>query len=481
MKRAIALLLSLTVLGAAGMLYAHCVVDASAEAVEVRKTLLCGDRAAAEGVELRMPAGCGSCGWSTVLSIGAETEAETGFSFAKPRYDSTFVEGNHSGVNISVISSDGCDLRTPGTPARWRWGADFSKAEPQFGSPPELLLDILRDVAARTGADEKRTERLELGDYFDFLPLHTWLDMPYGTRVVTPEGETVTSEEAGGRLGDYFRLPVPEGLDVDVTIEKDAAGDIVSWAFVTVNEQSIYMYTLGYVGEDACYFSFVDAGQALDFSEMPYGRGMYRAPIERGGGAPVLRLDELEQAVPLAEGEQVKKMDSFGGRFLLLTQLDGMLYLSSVNLEDMSHEQAIALCEHSGEEAVSRFILEDGSYYVETPERRYALAVPEGDGYRLRLSGVLSDPDWGYSGDMWGTDLLWDGERLFVAECFSTALSKDGERESGVCLWVYGEEGLRCALRYDTSLSDPPCVTFLEYGRLTGWAVSTGTPEIKLS
>ena len=50
MRRALALLLALTLLGAAGLVYAHRAVAATAEAVEMRETVLCGDSSAARGI-----------------------------------------------------------------------------------------------------------------------------------------------------------------------------------------------------------------------------------------------------------------------------------------------------------------------------------------------------------------------------------------------------------------------------------------------
>lgn len=491
MKRAVALLLTLALLGAAGMVCAHRVVGASAEAVELRETVLSGDRAAAEGVEVLMHAACeaGKCRWDTVLSIGAENTAETSFCFM-PRGGGEGVGREYCGVSISVIASDCGSVGEAGSTVKKWWGPDFSRADlSRFGSPPELLLDILLDVAARTGADEKRTERLALGDYLGFLPLDVRLDLPEapdGICALAGQGVRLSRDEAVEWLRDYFRLPVPEGLEVDVTIEKDDTGDIVYWGFSAVDVGALYMRTLGIAGEDACYFCFDVPDGDIDCSALPWGIGLYRLPLERDGGALVLRLDELEQFVPLAGGEQVREMDTFGNRVLLLTQRDGMLYLTSVNLEDMSRAETTAMCKYSRGDAVSRFILDDGSYYVKTEQqypfaetdRRYALAEPEGDGYRLRLCGVMSEPYWG---DTLGADLLWDGERLFVAKCFSSSSIPDGESEAKAYLWVYGETGLLCQLRYDSSLADPPCLVDEVEGRMTAHQVYMMTPELSLT
>lgn len=487
MKRYVILLLSLALLGGLGLVCAHRVVGAGAENVEVRETVLSGDRTAAEGVELLMHAACGKCSWNTELSIGAENRAETRFHFGS-RGSGESVYWDYYGVMISVIASGSGSVEDAGGRVKAWWGPDFSRADlNQFGSPPEPFLDMLLDVAARTGADEERTERLELGDYFDFLPLEVWVDLPEwpdGTYALAGQGVKLTLDGAVEWLRDYFKLPVPEGLEVDVTIEKDYAGDIVYWSFSAVD--ALYMRTFGIVDEDACYFYFNEPGGDIDCSALPWGLGLYRLPLERDGRALVLRLDELEQFVPLADGERVRGTDIFGNRFLLLTQRDGMLYLTSVNPEDMSRAETTAMYGYSGEDAVRTFILDDGSYYVETEqryplagpeetERRFALAVPERDGYRLRLCG---EPYWGY---IWGAGLLWDGERLIVAKGFSSGTIPEGESEAGVSLWVYGETGLLCALRYDSSLGDPPCLVDEADGRMTAHSVYMMTPELRLT
>lgn len=134
----------------------HKALSALQEDVFLTEMVDYGDRAAVEGLELRLVSRCGSCMyWSTAHICGDPGQTQTQFTFtpedstpsteiSRREYFSMFI---HSGMGASTSGGDG------------------------FQFEQEGIDKILEDVASRAPENgEVYREEVDLKDYLDFYP-----------------------------------------------------------------------------------------------------------------------------------------------------------------------------------------------------------------------------------------------------------------------------------------------------------------------
>ena len=152
MKKAAVLFLALTIIGAAGLAWAHCAVSASAEAVELRETVLSGDRAAAAGVEVQFPTKCmGHMYWDTSLSVGAENTVRTQFRYESAG-ETRRASSDSYGANLKVMVN---------------FGGQGASTLSETGGLERAVLE----TAGRTDPGTQNTELVYLNDYCEFMPM----------------------------------------------------------------------------------------------------------------------------------------------------------------------------------------------------------------------------------------------------------------------------------------------------------------------
>lgn len=520
MRRALALLLILTLLGAAGLAYAHRIVGGTCDDVEMRETVLCGDSAAAQGIKARVPVYSGGhLFWDTELETASDSAPVTDFRYSSMREN---INGEHGyyGLSVNLMTNMG---------ASGNFGPEFDfdpEYSGRFGDDYYLIYgDILRAAASRTAPGQEHTEYVELTDWIDYVPLQFDLDLP-GYNYVYDNGEEYIEINRGftGMLGakmsEYFRLPLSGPCPMKVSVSKNIDGDIVGWQLNGVYEymdevtDSPYMtedgpgnvaavsagtwdglnvQSLSVVTDDACYFAFEqwgserDAGR-VDFSVLPGGRGVYRLPFEYEGEDTHIThvyLDDIEAVLPVDDGEDVELLDTDGERLLMFTIGNGKMYLTQAKLPELTDVRKTELTDmvDMGDyrpDGYSRTMQSEGLYYLETTGGRVLLLENvDGGDYELRLNvprdlGGAEEPVenmlWNMnirqSYDNYNSAMLWDGERFVMARwCGSSDYYGEAR---GFVLWVYDKTGLVYCGVYDSSLTRPPTELYNNVVRSSG-------------
>ena len=449
---ALLLALSLAVLAEAGRW-----VNSAREQVELRQTVLFGDAAAAEGLTASWRVQSQRrLFWELKADLGGpEPEAEVSFRLAPGMEFSQAAETSmylhYAGYAYSISNN---------TEAQ-------SDLETAYG---DLLLRPALDVAGRTGRGEKRTERVALGDYYETMPLQLSLQTETG---YYSSGEAGDDKEF---LADLFRAPVPEGAELEITVQK--SGDLVKRVESTVVEQmevtdsgttiryDLEAPYLGAFSDRRVYLLLEEADGEVRPHRGRDGAGIYVLPFDEGEEVPMSNrsyweLDRSEAGLlcpaedwgePLAltlsadqeklllltwaEGELILHVyDAAGGRLLQRLALPGT--------EDgaASWERNLPVVYPSeGFLLVGAFngdfclLEESDAGYVPAVSGCLAVQV-EQDGavYRTESSCLLED----------GMSAVWDGERL------AWAAPSWG---SGFYLAVADREGLAYLGRYTTSM-----------------------------
>lgn len=501
MRRALAFLLALALLGTAGIAYAHRAVAATGEAVEMRETVLCGDSAAARGIKARVPVYSGGhLFWDTETETSADSVPVTEFRYSAARED-TRGRGGYSGLNVQVMINMG---------AGGNFGSDFyfdEEYDDYVGGYYAVYGALLRDVASRTKAGEEHSEYVELGDWVDYLPLQFDFDLP-GFIYVFDNGEESVETNRGftgpleRRLAEYFRIPLAGPAPMKVSVSRNIDGNIVNWnissaqlgedestdppgtaAAVSVSSDTwagLNVGCLSTVTDDACYFVFDEWPEErgiwrVDFSALPGGRGVYRLPVEYNGeNITRVYLNEISSVLPVADDEYVELLDSDGERLLLFTVANGKLYLTQASLPELADVRKTELTELAeleyGDDGYSRVARAEGLYYLETTGGRVLLLESvDGGEYELVLNvpkdfpgaeesveSMLWEKEIRQSYGNYNSALLWDGERFAMARwCGKDGSGFYGEA-AGFVLWVYGRTGLLYCGVYETSLSRSP-------------------------
>lgn len=514
MRRALALLLALALLGTAGLVYAHRAVAATSETVEMGETVLCGDSAAARGIKARVPVYAAEhLFWDTEMETPSDSAPVTEFRYSAAR---EYPDGGrvYSGLIVNTMTNMG---------AGGNFGKDFDFDEGYDGYVDRYYAvygELLRDVASRTAPGEEHSEYVELTDWVDWLPLKFDFELPGFIYVYDNGEESIETnrgftEPLGQRLAEYFRIPLPGPAPLKVSVGRNVDGDIVDWNINSVyrdegdaDGESVNTWDGLDVGcqstvtDDACYFVFdvwsSERGTGrVDFSALPGGRGVYRLPIGTGeytntngsfsaDEATRLFLDDIETVLPVADDEEIELLDSDGERLLLFTAENDKLYLTQAPLSDLTDVRKTELTDmlelEYGYDGCSRVARAERLYYLETRGGRVLLLESVGGGeYELVLDvprdfpgteksveSMLWEKDIRQSYDNYNTALLWDGGRLAVARWCGKESSGFYGAAVGFVLWVYDRTGLLYSGVYESSLSRSPTEMYHNIVRSAG-------------
>lgn len=516
MRRAIAALLALTLLAAAGLVCAHWTVNGTRESVEMHERVLYGDGSAAEGMRLHVPVYSGGhLFWDTELETGVSGTAETDFRFLSERWYGGEQRGRvHNGLYASLMTNMG---------AGGNFGTEFDFESEYYGGYEDYFYvvygDILRAVASRTEPAQEHTERVELTDWIDFVPVQFDVGLP-GYIYKYDGGENCVElsrgdpGELGAMLAERFHIPLEGSCPVDISVSKNTAGEIVEWqisqasdeGFEGDNAEAAYtdswsglnVNTWSFVTEDACWFVF-DQWQSdrelgrIDFSALPGGRGVYRLPFEyEGEDSQVTRvyLDDMKTVLPVAESENIEMFDTDGEHLLMFTSDGEALYLTQALLEEPEKAVRARLLEleelpeeYDMYDGIDRAALGQGLYCVWTTGGRLLLLEADAGGEYEMCLNVRAYPEGVDTGMTWGipqdwnislgydnlcTAMLWNGERLAVARWYMNDVKGDYGAVSGPLLWVYDGTGLLYAGCFESSLTLPPTELYNNVIRASG-------------
>lgn len=426
MKKAAVLFLALTILGAAGLAWAHCAVSASAEAVELRETVLAGDRAAAAGVEVQFPTKCmGHMYWDTSLSVGAENTVRTQFRYESAG-ETRRASSDSYGANLKVMVN---------------FGGQGASTLSETGGLERAVLE----TAGRTDPGTQNTELVYLNDYCEFMPMLADVHLPEAA--AKNMGTDFNIEEMERELAELFRIPVPEDWQVEVSVAKYGDGEIKSYSVYPAQDCAPETDCMSVVTDSGLWLAVqTDFGGDTRF-ECAAENGLYFMPFEQGG--------EITPVLELAGGEHMERLepDEAGEGVLLLTSRDGGLHLNAYGARGQ-FTQSTRIMSLGAEEGARRLYVGEGFIAVISGEGRFVLAEHTEDGeYVPCIHGELYEPGNGLLYSMNKIKMLWDGERLTVAaEVYTLNQPHVTERLNGFLLWVYDRDGLAFCARYDSSL-----------------------------
>ena len=192
---------------------AHLALGWTEDKVEIRETVLAGDRSAAQGLEIACSVYDDShhLRWDVALTLGGDIAPETEFQF-------------FTGRHYWEIPPEYTAQLYP-APLNFSMSGRVAEDDQRYAEY-EYMVRPAMDAASRTAPGEKRTETLRLADYYACYPLALEAWTPEGPIYSTSwrgSGRTLDREE-WQKVNDYFRMPVPPEATVTVTAERNEAG-----------------------------------------------------------------------------------------------------------------------------------------------------------------------------------------------------------------------------------------------------------------
>lgn len=450
MRKNLVIFTLLLVLALSGLVISHGAVNSLQDTVTITETTLAGDPAAAAGLTVDLYTECDyQLFWHTTYMAGTDPVPETDFSFSAAKampvssiQDWVYLETggiyfSMAGINLDSLNQD----------------------SEIYGTSAPTMIRPAAAVAERTQAGETRTETVYLHDYYQYytigLQFHTT-----GTFGIDAD----MSLEGKELLSQYFRIPVSEEQQIQVTITKDEAGNIsnveciplnnspeehpstdpvsVSPA-VSVDDMEFSLYSGGIVTEDGLYLIiWTDTDTASSyFSEIAGGYGVYFIPVEHTEEARLrVATDQIQNIYPLdpetshpvyiAANEDELLLFTMEQEQMVLTTLDRetwtplqQLTLPAVNIYTVSQKESLLiLCVGDGE------------------ANHLMVLVRDGDIYRLWLDTPMEEFDEKHP--YLNPSFSFDGQHLAIA------CQTPNSYSASVYLVVYGQTGLLYAGEY---------------------------------
>ena len=473
MRKSFMLFVVLLVLGISGMLYAHASLTAAQYDVTFTETASFGDVSAADGLTVSVQAHLAQrLVWDSAHYFGQSPHTSTGFVFSSKQLDwRTPYSMEELSISIasgfSSSSSGGILLEDP----------EGSNAFVQsFAS----VIEILRDVAARTNNGERRSEKVDIRDYYEFFPIYArfWSEQ-YNYYFINYSGDirgiSSSWDENGAReaFSSYFRIPVPDKFEITVEVQKDSAGNIVEISVTP--DDSVWLGSTSVMTGSGVYFMLRSDG-ITDFSGVSGGYGIYLLPAstildDEFSELPTLDYLDLSTVYPLDETASVWSftLSEDGSCLNLITTEDRALFLTVIEIATMTEKQKLPLFEYTGDSGLHMPIYTNGLLFMMLGDARFVLAERNGDNtYRTVLTGtidneLLNEELFARGYYRWWTDpvISWDGERLALVTVHQRFVDNDNDYPGsysyvydlcGFSLEVYDGSGLRYKGLYESSL-----------------------------
>lgn len=415
MRKSFFLTLALAVLSVFTLVFSARTVstgkELTAEPVEVQ-----GDAESA-GILLSLRAACGGkLEWTAEYSPEAGMASDFSFHTSRLKSESQYSGGElwlSVPMNFGISSSGGIDLDD---------GGYF---------PTGQVRELVKDVASRTASGSERKETVLLSDYCEFLPFEVNANL---RAMFADENGDLTSfafayeDELTLALREYFKIPTPKNMAIEITVKKDIDGDIYD---VSCEAESSPGISCASLETDAgLYFalSFEYSREALDLSLIPGGgNGVYFIPFEQEGELLRAHPERIEPLFPLdAETIVNELLFSAAGDLVLQTYEQGKSYLRVVDASDGTEKQR--LCIDRGENARWRMRYDREDYYAFIySDGSFAVFELGSDGiFTQGLSGQLPEAFAGnriYSQEYTSVD--YDGERFAIAYLLCQTLSDE--------------------------------------------------------
>jgi len=427
-------ILTMLLLGlAAVFLYsAHAWVDAEKAAVSIEETVIYGDKSVAQGISLKIRTHCNyRLFWDTHYTVGESPEISTDFSFSQAEqmpsrnipYAGIYFDGTFNGYGAGSSGAVGLDMTNEAVP--------------------------VRDVASRAAPGETRTEVVRLSDYYQFYPIQVEFDRPSGFAV---------NADTQKLFADYFRVPIYPEHQVEISIEKDGAGEVRSLSLSTSKDSGVFLETPSVVTDNGCFFTFscrTAGGKLLDTSFIAGGYGIYHFPLHnQRDDDRTLDIDELQMVYPIdaevAEAVDLRTNADQSKLFLVTRESDGYM-LTVIDAQTMAQLQKLAVLPAAGDSGFGCLHIYEDFLVPVLGDGRFALLAASAEGvYQTQFAadfGSSQELRYIFSRDV---SMDYDGERLAVAAFQNGWFAP--KNNCGFYLAVYDRTGLMYAGNYEHNL-----------------------------
>ncbi len=247
--------------------------------ITIEAHTLSGDVSAAEGLELTVYAQRSEhLSWVTTFPATAASQAVTDFSYHLDGISSS--DGVYLDFSTASLNSGTTTTLENLMEERNRW-SDF-------------LIEPVQRLARELKPGEEKTETVTVADYWEIYPLSLYLSIPNVTTYYD-EGET-------NFLTNYFHIPVPAELTVDIAVSLDEDGECVQATINPTGEESYGFCSAELVTAQGIYLGLYscEPGETVDFSHIQGGYGIYRIPLPQEDDY-ALPVEDIENILPLSE------------------------------------------------------------------------------------------------------------------------------------------------------------------------------------
>lgn len=328
MKKSFCMAAVLLILGAASFVSALHLVDGQREGIVITENTLYGDPDAAAGLKLRVTSQWQDyLVWDTVYDVESG-EVESDFSFYP--YKKNWLEPVSARVEMWMPLNWGMS-RTNGPSSR-------------FDPEGSFLPEVIKAVMERTAAGESHRETVRLCDYYEYYPLRFSVEY---------RALNIYYDDDIKFYPDFFRVPVPDWLTLEIELEKDETGDVT---FLDCNSEYKVEFFGGSsaFGQEGCYFAYyVEDESGIGTAETGADYGIYYVPYLMGKYSNSIVPEQTRMLCSLPSGLVTVYMDLNEdlGELYLVTIEEQNYYLNvyQIEQEKLTQKQKIFVRSVSGE------------------------------------------------------------------------------------------------------------------------------------
>lgn len=423
MKRAVCVAIFFLMLGPAAFIAAGLLADSQCEGIVITESTIYGDPETASGLSFRVTAQWQDyLVWDTTYCVGSgDTESE--FSFYPYKKDWQ-----------EPISAN-FELWMP-----LQWGMVRTNG-PSLSFDPEgsYLPEVVRAVMERTAPGESHTETVRLRDYYEYYPLRFSLDRN--------DLNVRYNDDERKFYADFFHVPVPEWMTLQITLEKNDAGDVA--ALDCGSECYVEFSQVFVFGQDGCFFVYYpDDGTGSGVAQTGADPGIYYVPYLMGTYSNSIDPEQTHMLYELPPGliPVDMELNEARGELYLATKEGQDYYLNVYQTDQKSSVQKQKLFVRSvsgetGEEGNPfwvRMSVRDEGVLMTWRDGSFAFAASGEEGMELwclsqhpgSAVNFPSEHDWAFDGDRLALISLTDWTGLDV----ELAVFQSGELSwYGIC------------------------------------------------